>query len=315
MARPELWNEQLEAWVSDVLGGGAISHVQRLYGGTSADMFVVRSEVTAMSAADQGEAGAAAVLRLYTNAQWREEQPDLALHEMAALQAAAGAGLAAPRGLAVDVHGVHGGVPALLMSYLPGAVALQPQGLSERLEAMAAAALHIHRVDGSDFAWKYKVYQDFDTFVIPSWPRRPELLAQALDVLRNWHPHGPQSFIHRDFHPGNLLFSDGRLQGIVDWANACGGPPQVDVGQCRLDLAQLYGLEAADEFLQLYCRDAPADFVYDPRWDMHCLFDILFGPPQVDEGWKQLGVTHLTDQMVADRLEALLEQALRRWGQ
>jgi Ser/Thr protein kinase RdoA (MazF antagonist) len=44
-------------------------------------------------------------------------------------------------------------------------------------------------------------------------------------------------FLHRDYHPGNLLWNDGSLSGIVDWAFSCRGPRGVDVAHTRWNLA------------------------------------------------------------------------------
>ena len=48
-------------------------------------------------------------------------------------------------------------------------------------------------------------------------------------------------FLHRDFHPGNLLWTDERITGVVDWVSACAGPPEEDIGHCRANLAIRHG--------------------------------------------------------------------------
>jgi aminoglycoside phosphotransferase (APT) family kinase protein len=42
---------------------------------------------------------------------------------------------------------------------------------------------------------------------------------------------GPSSILHFDFHPLNLLIAEGRVTGVIDWAN-------VDIGDRRADLAR-----------------------------------------------------------------------------
>jgi aminoglycoside phosphotransferase (APT) family kinase protein len=54
-------------------------------------------------------------------------------------------------------------------------------------------------------------------------------------------------FLHRDFHPGNVLFdlpptpADARITGVVDWAATSWGPVDLDVAHCCTNLALLHG--------------------------------------------------------------------------
>ena len=57
--------------------------------------------------------------------------------------------------------------------------------------------------------------------------------------------------MHRDFHPGNVLWPHGRAS-VVDWANACRGPWGCDVAHCRDNLIRIDGQGAADRFLAEY---------------------------------------------------------------
>src|SRR5690606_9702887 len=117
-------------------------------------------------------------------------------------------------------------------------------------------------------------------------------------------------------HPANVLWHDGAVSGIVDWVNGCRGPLGVDVGHCRVNLALLHGVEAADAFLAAYerhaaARQAAVAFVYGPYWDIRTLLDM--GEPEVYAGWTDLGFTGLTDALMrsrADRYMASLAERL-----
>ena len=52
-------------------------------------------------------------------------------------------------------------------------------------------------------------------------------------------PTSALGFCHRDYHPGNVLWSRGQVSGVVDWTHACHGAPAVDVAHCALNLARL----------------------------------------------------------------------------
>ena len=50
---------------------------------------------------------------------------------------------------------------------------------------------------------------------------------------------------------------------MIDWASAAVGDPRADVGHCRVNLAGVLGLDAADRFLAL-CDVGD----YHPYWDI-----------------------------------------------
>ena len=53
-------------------------------------------------------------------------------------------------------------------------------------------------------------------------------------------PHGPGVFIHRDFHPGNLLWSGSRADWRRRLGERCVGPAEVDAAHLRVNLAILW---------------------------------------------------------------------------
>jgi aminoglycoside phosphotransferase (APT) family kinase protein len=110
-------------------------------------------------------------------------------------------------------------------------------------------------------------------------------------------PSGARVFLHRDFHPGNVLWQDGALRGIVDWVNASVGPPGADLGHCRVNLAGRFGQPAAERFLDHY-REVSGREDYHPYWDVVAA---LGG----------LGRSYLSDPSPED--EDFLDAALPPW--
>ncbi|GAC1416433.1 MAG: hypothetical protein NVSMB53_15390 [Gemmatimonadaceae bacterium] len=91
------------------------------------------------------------VLRRFTNEAWVSREPDVAVREAASLQHATRAGLPAPELVAIDRDGLHCGVPASLITMLPGEVVLKPANWTEWIEGLARAAAQIHRVAAAGF--------------------------------------------------------------------------------------------------------------------------------------------------------------------
>ncbi len=63
--------------------------------------------------------------------------------------------------------------------------------------------------------------------------------AVGTDSLQIFHGpilDGDVGFVHRDFYPGNLLWSGGHLSGVVDWQAACLRLSSIEPGHCRLNM-------------------------------------------------------------------------------
>lgn len=287
----------IKKWITQSVWKNAeILNVRPLKGGTSSTVLLIRLIV----AGKEKEA----VLRIFDNEEWRKEEPDLAMHEAESLRFAANVAIRTPELISVDPEGEECGFPAVVMTKLPGAVILKPNDMTAWIEGMAESLAFIHQYDG-DFPWSYQAYTDVSLLTTPLWTKYSEYWEDSLHYLKKSHPAANISFIHRDFHPANVLWTGDQVSGIVDWVNACRGPKGVDVGHCRFNLAMLHGVECADLFLKKYQMKA-VDFQYDPYWDILSLVDILTGPPNVYEGWKAFGITHLTDQMMVERLDEYL---------
>ena len=304
-------SEQLLQWVKAAIGGRevAITGMHRLYGGMSSIMQRLELHV-------DGERREL-VLRQFDDEQWLRQEPDLARHEAAALQrASALLGERAPQVIAYDETGERCGRPAVLMTKLDGAMELSPADMSEWLDGLAAAIAGVHAGDGgkAEFAWRYYAYFDVTSLVHAdwAWSQAPDLWRRAADIVGAGLPPYRACFIHRDYHPTNVLWAGGKVSGVVDWVNACIGPAGIDVGHCRVNLAQLYGVEAADAFLEAYRRHAGAAFAYDPYWDLRSLLDMGNDPPDVYPGWTALGVTGLTAELIMARLDAYAASLLER---
>ena len=86
----------------------------------------------------------------------------------------------------------------------------------------------------------------------PPWTRFPRAWAKAIDLYQGPPPTLERPFIHRDYHPGNVLWRRQHVTGIVDWQSASIGSPMADVAHCRSNLVDHFGIAAADQFLTLW---------------------------------------------------------------
>jgi len=286
-------------WVADSVGAGAtIRAVSPLAGATS-------SLLHSIEVIYQGRV-VKTVLRQFVDADWLAVEPDLARHEAASLNKAASANVPTPTLIAYDEKGDVCSMPSTLVTLLPGAVDLKPADFDHWLRGMAAALRCVHKIEAVDFPWEYFPYNDLAQLQVPDWSAFPEHWAKAIEIVQGPIPRARECFIHRDYHPNNVLWQGSRISGVVDWVNACRGAPGIDVGWCRQNLAGLYGVAAADRFLEAYLTEAGADFEYHPFWDLITLIEHLPGPPGIYPGWPAFGINHLDEELVRARIDDYL---------
>jgi aminoglycoside phosphotransferase (APT) family kinase protein len=226
--------------------------------------------------------------------------------EAAILTALERSDLPAPRLIGSTTDTAHGG-PAVLMTRVPGHVHLVPRDRERWLRQAAQALTRIHALD--IHAKPFESWLDRSRLSPPPDASRPEIWNEAIALVADEREPIRTCFIHRDYQHFNLLWSRERLTGVIDWVEASVGPPDIDVGHCRLNLTLLFSAEVAERFRQIY--EAEAGRKVDPRWDVHSL--LAFGPD-----WKRFLPIQIGDRAPLDvdgmtsRMEEVLERTLRR---
>ncbi|MEK3786708.1 aminoglycoside phosphotransferase family protein [Paenibacillus sp. FSL K6-1230] len=256
----------------------------------------------------------AVVMRLFTDAAWLQQEPDLPVHESEALRAAATTGLPVPFAIARDTDGSIAGMPAVLMSFLPGKPYVQPAPPELPCHLWVGEmgrVLALLHASSASLAWSYSRYTPAAELRVPSWSREPEAWQFIIDHVQQGSPAYQPVFIHRDYHPGNLLWDQGKISGVVDWVNACMGPAGADTGHCRVNLAILGGEMIADSFMNSYLNAGGLQEASHPYWDMNALTDFVTDPLEVHKGWLDLGLPMTTTLMAARLDKYALEIAAR----
>lgn len=292
-------------WVTSGVGPGTTIQAVRLLAG------VTSSTLHAIEVSRNGRC-MKLVLRQFTNEEWLEEEPDLALHEAMSLQKASEADVPTPELIAYDKDGEYCGVPSILMTQLSGHVNLKPANLNDWLYQLAEAIVPVHAVEVGSFPWRYAPYNDVSCLEPPTWSRHSQLWERTIEIVNGPWPEARECFIHRDYHPTNVLWQDGRVSGIVDWPNACRGPAGMDVAWCRGNLVRLYGVAVADRFLEAYQSLAGSSFEYHPHWDLMGIIEWLPGPPDVYPPWITFGIRDLDKEIIRERVDEYLVSVMAR---
>lgn len=229
----------------------------------------------ALTIADQSGGIHHVVLRRWARPGWESSDPDFtAERETKVLAFLERAAFPAPRVIAADCRGTQCGVPALLLTRLAGGPAARVEDESS-LWQLAQTLARIHDLDlGQTSLPGYRPYVDLRARSIPVW-LAGEVWGRAVETVQS-EPRQPGArFIHRDYHPGNTLWSGRRLTGVVDWTQASVGPVEVDVGHMRWNLVVEYGLEAADGFLNSYKVVTRSRLPHQPYWDLVAVLDLV----------------------------------------
>ena len=162
--------------------------------------------------------------------------------------------------------------PAVLMTRVPGRIDLMPHDRESWLRQMAQTLARIHALDID--AQPFESWLDRSRLSPPPDASRPDIWREAIALVGEERAPTHTCFIHRDYQHFNLLWSRERLTGVIDWVGASVGPPDVDVGHCRLNLTVLFSADVAERFRLMY--EAEAGRKVDPWWDIQAL--LSFGP-------------------------------------
>ncbi|MFF4579470.1 phosphotransferase family protein [Streptomyces sp. NPDC001373] len=305
------------AWVEGTLPDGErIEDAAPLQGGWTSRMR--RLELAGGAAGPRS-----LVLRSFVRPFYLRHAEGLLTREAAILRLLVGTDVPGASFVAVDPTAEHCDHPSLLMSLLPGTVRVDDGGHGPRAELMARQLLGIHRlrVSAADRPRAYQAWTSADQVAPPEQTGRPGLWRRAADAIRREPPEYRACFLHRDFHPGNVLFEGAgealRVSGVVDWVETSWGPADLDVAHCSTSLALLHGVPAGMGFADRYTAaggtlaEDPADHLY---WR---LLDALAFAPDAEKvavPWRALGRTDLTPRVMADRLERYLDALFERYA-
>jgi aminoglycoside phosphotransferase (APT) family kinase protein len=219
-----------------------------------------------------------------------------------------GSSLPVPHLIASDPDGSQAGAYANLTTWLPGRVRLEPLSL-DAIDELARIAVIIHGtpVDDDHRPRPYEFWTPAD-LEVPSWTSRADSWQRAIDVFHQGPPPTHHGLVHRDFHPGNILWEGDRITGVIDWAETSWGPPDLDVMHSRANFVMLHDVDSAVAFSNAYrWHGGMLDDDQDAElfWAVSDILGFLPDPAEIIAAL----IRHrrdLTAQVVRGRLEHLL---------
>jgi aminoglycoside phosphotransferase (APT) family kinase protein len=233
------------------------------------------SQVTGIEAEGADGHRCTLVLRQYGTANLLSD-PHSAETEYQLLKQLSAAGLPVPTPYLADESGSIVPRPCLLMEFIEGERVHKPADVASFTRQVAAALAAVHDCGiiraGVPFLPDIGVQVTAELAAGPHTPGDVVPRTAMRQALRaHWPP--PQVtepvVLHGDYWPGNVLWRDGQLAGIIDWEDAAFGDPLADLAIARLEIAWQSGMAAMDMFTHEYLALRPVSGTATlPWWDL-----------------------------------------------
>ncbi len=294
-------NRHFERLLAHMAPDARLLRARELTGGVSA-------RVTALEVGHADGQSERFVVRQY-GAVDLAQNPHVAEHEFALLEVLHAAGLPVPAPIYVDANGDILGSPGIVVEFIdgsPGTNGIPAERVSQELASQLA---RIHAIDPMRHGL---------TFLPDQTERSAQRLAGTPTTLDDELDEGRiratlnaawpltsrnrLTLLHGDFWPGNTLWLDGRLSGIIDWEDAGIGDPLADLANTRLELLLFFGQDALDRFTSHYLALNTVDTSGLPYWDLCATLRPITGMPD----W---GLDADTLHSMRTGLEAFINQA------
>ncbi|CAM4145404.1 phosphotransferase [Deinococcus marmoris] len=189
-----------------------------------------------------------------------QTHPDVARQEFNLLRALYAAGLPVPQ-----PHHVEAGV--LIIDFMDGQPEFEPADGTACVRQMAAFLARLHALPPAAFAFLRPLATPSPRPENPDDSLSEGRIRDALDRLET-PPLTLPAVLHGDFWSGNILWSGGCLNALIDWEDAALGDPLADVGNARLELLFFLGREAMRAFTDEYAVLSGVEMTPLPYWDL-----------------------------------------------
>ena len=274
-----------------------------LSGGVSADVMLLLVE-------DASRTRARLVVRRHGAVDFAAD-PWVAHNEFQLLRTLARQRIKAPKPIAVDDGCDLFPTPVIVVEFIEGEAVLEPTEVTKPhiIRQVADELRRIHEtVAVDDLPFLSPLGSGISA--PPSTPdelmRESEIRA-ALDATWPLAPIRRPALLHGDFWPGNWLWRDGQLVGVIDWEDARIGDPLADLGNARLETLFFFGDQAMEDLTRRYLGDSSADDLRLAYWDLRAAL-------RPCGKLHRFGLRPDIEQSIRDRHRAFVDTALHTLG-
>jgi aminoglycoside phosphotransferase (APT) family kinase protein len=241
-----------------------LTDFKKLEGGVSAQVFALDAQMSDGTIQKL-------VVRQYGDANLKADS-SIATHEYQLLESLYSRGLPVPKPYLTDESRNILPSPYLVAGFIDGQTIDEPANAIPYVQQMAEVLAKIHEVEAPSFL------PDQQGVFTDKLAERPQHSDESLSeseiretLARHWPPQQQNHsvLLHGDFWPGNTMWRDGKLVGVIDWEDAAVGDPLADLSNGRLEILMFFGVESMNAFTHHYQSLAPG-LNYDnlPYWDL-----------------------------------------------
>lgn len=201
----------------------------------------------------------------------------------------------------------------IVIQFIEGQTLFKPADLNGCILQMATNLAHIHQLDSSRLEVSFLPHQR--EIVTEKLSKKPVSMDNSLDEglirdsLETLWPLPQQNhsvILHGDYWPGNILWNNGKLVGIIDWEDAALGDPLADIANSRLEILWAFGVDAMNHFTHQYKSIMTTlDDNNLPYWDLWAALKPI-------SSFNQWGLDKSTEQRMRERHHLFVRQALEK---
>jgi aminoglycoside phosphotransferase (APT) family kinase protein len=248
--------EAVRALLEVIAPGSTLSAIHPIEGDFDNSAYMVKARSAAGSRMNM-------VIKSY--AEYGQERSEKARLEFKTLARLQDHSVPAPKPLYLDESGALLGAPSIVTSCVPGKQIMLPSNPPAdplnwaRALAIMLAKIHSIPCDAVTRSLLLDANSEALWFlhsgVVPdymhAYPDGVEVWQTVHDLWPDIHQVQP-TLVHLDYWPGNVLWDQGQITGVIDWEEAAYGDPAIDVAYCRMDMFTSGMAQAADELLLAY---------------------------------------------------------------
>lgn len=248
-----------------------------------------------------------------------QQNPQAVKEEFKLLQLTTSWGIPTPTPVHFEPAGPLFSTAYIVLDYIEGTPEFSPTSVAAKIRQMATYLAQIHHIDSGqpELSFLPQHATLMDNFLA----ERPATLDLSLsegrirETLESAWPFpnpNPSVLLHGDFWPGNLLWNQGTLIGVIDWEEAALGDPMADLAISQLDILWLYGVDAMRDFTHHYQSLTTFNFAELPYWELYAALRPASRIGEWATAYPSLGRPDITEQTMRNRHHIFITQAFER---
>ena len=293
--------DRIQQMLTVAMPDAKLINVWPLQGGISAHMNAFEIETSE---------GRQTLIARQPNAYAYRQHKNAAEHEFKTLKSLHTAGLPVQKPYFVEPQTEENPHPFFVIEYIDGRPEIAPIDPDDFLKKYAYQLAQIHQTDATNFDLRLQTKDHEPRRETSNDQLRENDIYDAIEAQKDLQPNKPV-LRHGDFWPGNVLWQDGQIVGVIDWEETLIGEPLADVAICRLDLLWILGIDAMHHFTELYQSQMNLDMADLPYWDLCASLRPITNIDEWATSFPPLGRPDVTAETMSHDHQLFVDQALK----